>query len=220
MNISNRLKTVASFVLDNSYVIDVGCDHALLSIYLVKNKKNIKVIASDINEKPLMGAKENIKKYNVEDKILVKQMNGISDIDNRIDTIIISGMGTSTILDILFSDIKKLDNIKRIIISSNNDYYKLRSNICKNGFIIVDEEIVYEKGKYYPIIVFEKGRRKYSYLDLSYGPILIKNKSLIFTNYIKDILNKKINIFNRLSNKYILKKYKLKKEIRMISKII
>ena len=50
MKISNRLKLIASFVDDNSYVIDVGCDHALLDIFLVQTKKNIKTIASDINE--------------------------------------------------------------------------------------------------------------------------------------------------------------------------
>ena len=42
MKISNRLKLIASFVDDDSKVIDVGCDHALLDIFLVLNKKNIK----------------------------------------------------------------------------------------------------------------------------------------------------------------------------------
>ena len=132
MKISNRLKTVASFVLDNSYVIDVGCDHALLSIYLVKNKKNIKVIASDINELPLKGARENIKKYEVEDLITIVKQDGIEAIDKNVDTIILSGMGTSTILDVVFRDKNKLKNIKRIIVSSNNDYYDLRYNFSKN----------------------------------------------------------------------------------------
>ena len=38
MKINERLKRVASYVDDNSYIIDVGCDHALLDIYLVKTK--------------------------------------------------------------------------------------------------------------------------------------------------------------------------------------
>ena len=48
--LSKRLEVVASFVNDNSKVIDIGCDHGLLSIYLVNKYKNVKVIASDINE--------------------------------------------------------------------------------------------------------------------------------------------------------------------------
>ena len=35
--VSNRLKSLAKFVNINDKVIDVGCDHALLDIYLIKN---------------------------------------------------------------------------------------------------------------------------------------------------------------------------------------
>ena len=48
MKINNRLRSVASLVSCNTSIIDVGCDHALLSIYLYLNKENVKVIASDI----------------------------------------------------------------------------------------------------------------------------------------------------------------------------
>ena len=71
MKISNRLKLIASFVDDNSYVIDVGCDHALLDIFLVQNKFNVKTIASDVNKGPLDSAKKNIQDYKLEDKIEV-----------------------------------------------------------------------------------------------------------------------------------------------------
>ena len=45
MNISNRLKTIADMIDSNYHVIDVGCDHALLDIYLTLNKK----ISSKLN---------------------------------------------------------------------------------------------------------------------------------------------------------------------------
>ena len=63
MKLSKRLERVASYVPDNSSIIDVAWDHALLDIYLYNKRKNIKIIASDINEKPLSIARENIKKY-------------------------------------------------------------------------------------------------------------------------------------------------------------
>ncbi len=47
MKIDNRLKNVANFVLKDSNVIDVGCDHALLCIYLASNYPNMRLIASD-----------------------------------------------------------------------------------------------------------------------------------------------------------------------------
>lgn len=220
MNISNRLKTIASFVSSDAYIIDVGCDHALLDIYLCLNNDKIKAIASDINEKPLKQAKKNIEEYKLEKRIKIQQQNGIENIDSKIDTIVISGMGTSTIIDILFTDINKLKNINKIIISSNNDYYKLRKTFIKYGYFISKEDIVYENNKYYPIIVFEKGKIKYNYFELKYGPLLLKNKSNVFINYIKNINNKNVVILKEIPKKYIFKRLILKKEIRYLNKII
>ena len=101
MKLSKRLQTVASFVPDNSKIIDVGCDHALLDIYLMENLKNIQILATDINENPLQIAKNNLEKYNFQDKITLKQMNGIENIPKTIDTIIIAGMGGILITDIV-----------------------------------------------------------------------------------------------------------------------
>ena len=89
MKISNRLKLIASFVDDNSYVIDVGCDHALLDIFLVQNKANVKTIASDVNKGPLDSAVKNIQDYELEDTIEVKLGDGIRTINNQVDTIVI-----------------------------------------------------------------------------------------------------------------------------------
>ena len=117
MNLSKRLQAVATLVDIKSRVIDVGCDHAYLDIYLTLNNEN-KCIASDINKNALDIAKKNIKKYNLEEKIETKLTNGLTGIRVRkTDNIVISGMGTFTILDILKTN--KLSNT--LIISSNNN---------------------------------------------------------------------------------------------------
>ena len=217
MNISNRLKTIYNFIDKEDKVIDVGCDHALLSIYISLNKKNKHIIASDINEKPLEKAKENIKKYDLDKKIKIVCQDGIDNLYDS-DTIILSGMGTSTILNILFKN-NNLSNIKKIIISSNNDYYELRKTMNKNNFYIIDEEIVLENKKYYPIIVYKKGKERLNDKELKYGPILLKNKSKVFLKYINENKNKLLKIYYSLPNKYILKKMSIKKEIKSLEKI-
>ena len=58
MKINNRLKMIGDLVQANSFCLDVGCDHALLDIYLVHRNKNIKAVASDIAEGPLEQAKK------------------------------------------------------------------------------------------------------------------------------------------------------------------
>ncbi len=89
MKINNRLKKIGDLVEANSFCLDVGCDHALLDIYLVQREKNIKTIASDVKEGPLNHAQKNIKKYHLEDEIECRLGDGLDTYSDDIDTIII-----------------------------------------------------------------------------------------------------------------------------------
>lgn len=185
-------------------IIDIGCDHGLLDIYLTKNKK-CHCIASDISSKVLKNTKENIKKYNLLEQIKVICSNGLEKIDiNLEDVVIISGMGTNTIMNIL--DSNKTAFINNLIIQSNNDIEILRRYIIKKGFYIFDEKIVTDNKKDYIVIYFKRGHRKYKNVDYLFGPIIRLNKQykFFFNNlYIKNKL-----IFEKIPNKYILKKIK------------
>ena len=221
VNISNRLKSIGDFVNDNSNVIDVGCDHALLSIYLYLNKKNINIIASDINSKPLEEARKNIKKYKLDDKIETRLSDGLKNFSsNEFDTIIISGMGGITICNILDDAKDKLSNTKNIIIQSNNHLYTVRNFITKLGFKIVNEKLVKEKNIIYTIIVFEKCEKKvkYSYDELKYG-IKVKNDKL-YDEFIKIELKKEINKLYNIPKRYIILRLKTKKNIKILNKIL
>ena len=119
VKLNNRLMRVSSFISKNHSIIDVGCDHALLSIYLVQNLEPQKVIASDIKEGPLIQARENIRKYQVENQIKVKLGAGIDTIEEDIDTIVISGMGGLNMIGILKYHPEKYKNVNTIILSPN-----------------------------------------------------------------------------------------------------
>ncbi|MBQ2265870.1 MAG: tRNA (adenine(22)-N(1))-methyltransferase TrmK, partial [Clostridia bacterium] len=51
--LSVRLKTIASLVLFDTRVCDIGTDHGYLAIHLIENGIASHVIAADIGEKPL-----------------------------------------------------------------------------------------------------------------------------------------------------------------------
>ena len=51
-------------------------------------------------------------------------------------------MGTHTIVGILYNNLKKLKNIKTLVIQSNNDDYFLRYKLTKIGFKIEEETLV------------------------------------------------------------------------------
>lgn len=217
MKINKRLSKVANYVSDNSNIIDVGCDHALLDIYLVENKKNINCIASDVNEGPLEQAKNNIKKYKFQNKIKTKLGDGIEPIEDNTDTVIISGMGGTTIINIL-NNKDKLINVKKVIVSPNNDFPSVRKQISKLGFKIVQEEMVLDRNKFYPIIVFEKGKKKLTKLEILYGTCVKQNAD--YQKYLFFLKNKLITKLNEIPDKYILKKLYLKKELKLLSRKI
>lgn len=219
IRLSKRLKTTGDLILSkkSNKIIDVGCDHALLDIYLLQNNNDLKIVASDNKEKPLESAKKNIIKYSFLNKIEVCLKDGIEKIDENIDTVVISGMGAETIIGILNKDKEELNHINRLIISSNNKYELIRKEITKLGYIINDEKIVFEDNKYYIIIEFIKGNKKYTKKELYFGPVLLKNKDNNFNNYYNNIKKTKEKI---LSNEMISSKMreKLTKEIEIINK--
>ncbi len=215
MNISNRLKTIADMIDSNYHVIDVGCDHALLDIYLTLNKK-IKCTAIDNKEKVINYSKENIEKYNLTSKIELILNDGLENIKIHDDDIIVlAGLGTKTILNIIANK-----NIKHLIVQSNDDVYNLRYQLTKLNYKVIDEKIVYEKKKYYTIIKLEKGKAKYSKKELEYGPILLKEKNKVFDKY----LIKRIDYFEMLlkqvPQKYIIRKLKIKSKIKKLKAIL
>ena len=96
--------------------------------------------------------------YDLEDKIKITVSDGLKNIDIPLNnTIVICGMGTNTILNIIKnSDLKKIDNL---IIQSNNDLYLLRKTLVRLGFYIKQEINLEDKKKYYTIIKLKKGKR-------------------------------------------------------------
>ena len=75
-------------------------------------------------------------------------------------------MGTENIIKIL-STINNYPNVKKLVLSPNNDFILLRKEISKLGFTITKEEIVKEKGKYYLIGEFLKGNDKINWNNLN-----------------------------------------------------
>ncbi len=219
INISKRLEAVCDFVSDDNItksLIDVGCDHALVDIYLLKKNQNLKIVASDLNEGPLKKAKENIQKYSLLEKIKLELSDGIEKITQDIDTVIIAGMGMDTIINILKKDRAKLKNVKKMVISSNNKFPLVRYEIVKLGYEITEEKIVFEDGKYYIVMKFLKGKKKYSKKNFFFGPYLLKNKDYLFYNYFKYLKEEKEKILESLPKEYKSKRQQLEKEIKML----
>ena len=216
MKINARLKKIGDLVEANSFCLDVGCDHALLDIYLVHRNKNIKAVASDIAEGPLEQAKKNIKRERLDDKIETRLGNGLSTYTDEIDTVIISGMGGRNIIGICKENIKILKKIKTLIISPNNYQIDVKKFLTSNGFYIDNEEFVKDKNFIYQIIILKRGKKKYTKKEYFFGPKFLEKKGPLFREYYLSELKSKEILKSMLPSKYRLKRYQLKKEIELI----
>ena len=220
MKINNRLKTIGDLVPLSSYPLDIGCDHALLSIYLVKEKGLSKVVASDNKSGPLKKAKENVDFYKVSGKVKLVKKEGLDSYTEGIDTITISGMGGLNINKILNDNRKYLKNINTIILSPNNYSLAVKRNLTKLGYRIENETLVKEKNIIYEILVFKKGRKYYSYKKLFLGPILMTKQDNLTKEYYQNLLNTKKALLKALPKSFRSKIRLTKKEIKYLEEML
>lgn len=206
-----RLEKIISLIPKNSSLIDVGCDHGYVGLYIAKMGN--KVLFTDIHEDALNKAKKNT--LNEEINASFMCTDGLHNVDiNSYETIVIAGMGYHTIKHILNPYINELRN-KTIIIESNNDLDKLRIYLLGNNYKI-EEHLVKERKKYYSIFKVENGSQTYTKEELFLGPLKKENKE--YYKYLKqeyqNIANnipkgnkKKIEILNKIEiiNSFIKK---------------
>ena len=208
MKLSKRLETIVSFIDDKDNVLDIGCDHAYIDIYLALNKKNKLIIASDISEDVIKTTKKNLKQYNVEDKVKVYCTDGADNIKDDYDTIILAGMGSTTILDIL----KRAKKVKKIVICSHNNWESIRKDVSNIGYYLDNEKLIYDRNKLYSIMVFCKGNRKLSKKEILIGKY---NKDNIqeYNIYYDNIKN----IYKKIPKSKFFKKYYYYKILKYIN---
>ena len=94
VQLSERLTAIAEMVTEGNRLVDVGCDHGYLPVYLMLQHKIPRAIATDVGKGPLTRAQEHIAQYHMEAYIETRLCNGLSEIrSGEGDTLVIAGMG-------------------------------------------------------------------------------------------------------------------------------
>ncbi len=151
--LDNRLQTCADFVTVGADIADIGTDHAYLPIWLAMHDKIKSAIASDINILPLKKAEENLKKYNMENKIKILQSNGLEKISPyEVDEIVIAGMGGEMISQILDTAPWVKKEKKKLILQPVSSESDLRIYLRDNGFKLEKEKAVLSLRRVYTVI--------------------------------------------------------------------
>ena len=153
IKISNRLCTAASLVSEGDRLADVGTDHGYVPIYLLQQKRIPSAIAMDINRGPLERAKEHIRLYGLEKYIQTRLSDGVEALKKgEADTILVAGMGGGLIMHIIESGTSVCQTARELVLQPQSELSRVRRFLAEQGYVTDAEEMVFEEGKYYPMM--------------------------------------------------------------------
>lgn len=190
MQLSQRLKVVADMVSKGNRVADIGCDHAYVSIYLIRKGIASKVIALDINKGPIKKADENIKNYGVSEFIETRLSDGAKQLQPKeADTLLMAGMGGALMVKILTDSKEVVDSCEELILQPQSEVFLVRKFLGQIGFQIVDEDMIIEDKKYYVMIKARKALKKddivcHREVCYRYGKVLLEKKSPVLRQFL------------------------------------
>lgn len=168
---NKRLEKIADHIHGGKGFADVGTDHGYLPLIMRRRGYEGRIIASDLNEAPLFKAHRCLEEHGLADTVELRLCDGLDGCENDcIDTIVIAGMGGDTITGILDRAEWCMSPEYRLILQPVTKPEILRYWLVNNGFLITDDDFVFENGTVYQIICAVLGEsRKYNDAELFVG---------------------------------------------------
>ncbi|PYI51747.1 tRNA (adenine(22)-N(1))-methyltransferase [Paenibacillus flagellatus] len=153
VKLSKRLQTIAGYVPEGARLADIGSDHALLPVYLAERGRVSFAVAGEINAGPLAAADKQVKLAGLGSVVSVRQGDGLAVIGpGEADVVTIAGMGGSLIATILEEGSAKLAGVRKLVLQPNVAEDQVRRWLTAHDWVLEDETIVEEDGKYYEVL--------------------------------------------------------------------
>ena len=193
---TERLKIIFSHLSDCEVFCDVGCDHGYIAKAMIKSGKAKKVIATDISA-PSLDKAINLLSNEIEQGVALALVSDGLDKVEFSDLVLIAGMGGEEIVKI----IQKAPFLpQKLVLQPMKNCDKVRKCVLENGYKFIKDFVFFTAGKYYDLIVLEKGEDHLSLDEIEFG---------------RDNLAKENSAFNQLIKQKIskLKKYSLKTDL-------
>lgn len=194
MVLSDRLQAVVGLAEPCGRIADIGCDHGYVSIELIKRGICREVIAMDVNQGPLEQAKNNIKDYGMQEEITTRLSNGVHALKpGEADGIICAGMGGRLVIHILTQGKEVVGKMSQLILQPQSEIREVRGFLRESGFVIDKEDMVFEDGKYYPMMhavlsgsseIPAKEEQNLQRVQDTYGPYLLKQSHPVLKQYL------------------------------------
>lgn len=199
VELSARMQALVDMVSKGRVVCDIGCDHGFVSIYLVQQNIAPKVYAMDVRTGPLERAKEHVQEYGLETYIETRLSDGLGALKTgEADCMICAGMGGPLMMHILSEGREKARAMSELILQPQSEIPAFREFLRKEGYKVVEENMIYEDGKYYPMmkvipvtteeVQTDPSSEEYILMNM-YGELLLKQKHSVLKQYLEFLKN-------------------------------
>ena len=181
-------------VTSGGVLADVGTDHGYIPIALIQRQKIKSAIAMDINKGPLARAQDNIASARLGDYIQTRLSDGVAALgEGEADSILIAGMGGELVIHILSEGEKVCKAASELILQPQSDIRKVREYLRLHHYKIVDEDMICEDGKYYPMMRVINVELDDAWMKMDeqtrvacdiYGPLLLRNGNPVLRRFL------------------------------------
>ncbi len=227
VRLSDRMLAVAHLVPRACTAADVGTDHGYIPIWLVENQIVEKVLALDNKEGPLKRAVGHIRESGCDQKIETRLSDGLKEVSpEEVDTVVISGMGGPLMIRILEEARDVVDALQYLILQPQTEIADVRRYVTGTGFRIVQEDMVEENGKFYPMMLAVPGQAEsYDEVEYAYGKKLLQMRHPVLKRYLQKEQRKLEQLLARLSEEKDSddtrqRKTELKQELALLEKAL
>ena len=154
-----RLEAVCSMVGAGARVADVGTDHGRVPIALVDRGLATWCVAIETHESLLRGVRVRLGSDPVARPIDVRVGDGLAPVTaaDRIDTVVLAGMGSDTVVRILDRADRTRIGGPRVIVQPQTEPHAVRAWFHAHAHVLIDERIVHERGRSYVVLAAEPG---------------------------------------------------------------
>lgn len=202
--LSYRLSEIVKLCGKAKRIADVGCDHGKVLAELAKNKAEF-LVATDISEPSVKKAEALLTELKFKN-FSVRVGDGCQTLtdDDKLDVIVIAGMGGMEIIEILTNATIKL---KTLVLQPQNNVIKLRQFLTENNFYIQTDKVVEDKGKFYNIIKVVKTNEPVGLSDrqLIYGKTNLRECNTHFIQMLEQENEKLMARLNNIKNEEMRK---------------
>ena len=191
-----RLSALLRHLVPCNTTADVGCDHGLVSLYVLDANISNNVVCIDISPKCLQKTQNLLQKTKLQDRAVFLQSDGLHGTEEiLIDQVVIAGMGGINISNILKAMPKSSDNA-RLILQPMNNITMVRKTLNNLNKAIIRDEIIFDKNKYYHIIVAQNGKQKLTKQQVRCGAVTEDYRSADYQKWLDLKIKKVESIIN------------------------